>query len=185
MNCHAELPSYNFLRDGGGLEHLEFVHKVLQPWEVLIDIGHTSSYMYDFLLKTLSEFKGIDEKVMAQTILQLAINHQGKDDHISKIVYNTFESNKDGNPASIKKEPEDKKTLMSWSIDNLARAFRELYSTLNWNKVFDSFGEIEDPEIPDHVVEYGLDAKQFQTLMQLFNKSKPQNFLFPLQNLLS
>jgi len=91
--------------------------------------------------------------------LQLAINHQGKDDHISKIVYNTFESNKDGNPASIKKEPEDKKTQMSWSIDNLARAFRELYSTLNWNKVFESFGEIEDPEIPDQVVEYGLDAK--------------------------
>jgi len=105
--------------------------------------------------------------------LQLAINHQGKDDHISKIVYNTFESNKDGNPASIKKEPDDKKTQMSWSIDNLARAFRELYSTLNWNKVFESFGEIEDPEIPDHVLEYGLDAKQFQTLMQLFNKSKP------------
>ena len=58
------LPSVSLV-GGGGLEHLEFVHKVLQPWEVLIDIGHTSSYMYDFLLKTLSEFKGIDEKVMA------------------------------------------------------------------------------------------------------------------------
>ena len=52
------------MREGSGLEHLEFVHKVLQPWEVLIDIGHNSSYMYDYLLKTLSEFRGIDEKVM-------------------------------------------------------------------------------------------------------------------------
>ena len=129
--------------------------------------------MYDFLLKTLSEFKCIDEKVMAQTILQLAIHHQGKDDHISKIVYNTFESNKDGNPASIKKEPEDKKTTMSWSIENLARAFRELYTNLNWSKVFESFGEIEDCDISDHVLENGLDSKQFQTLMGLFNKSKP------------
>ena len=42
---------------------------MLEPWEVLIDIGHNSSYMYDFLLKTLLEFKGIDEKVLAQTIL--------------------------------------------------------------------------------------------------------------------
>jgi len=42
---------------------------------VLIDIGHNSSYMYDYLLKTLSEFRGIDEKVMALTILQLAIHH--------------------------------------------------------------------------------------------------------------
>jgi hypothetical protein len=89
---------------------------------------------------------------MAQTILMLAINHQGKDDHISKIVYNTLESNKDGTPASIKKEPEDKKTLMTWSIENLARAFRELWSNLNWNRVFECFGEISDSDIPDHVL---------------------------------
>ena len=161
VNSHPEQIPYNFLRDGGGLEHLEFIHKVLQPWEVLIDIGHAGSYMYDFLLKTLSEFKGIDEKVMAQTILQLAINHQGKDDSQSKIVYNAFEANKDGNPAPIKKEPEDKKTQMSWSIDNLARAFRELYSTLNWNKVFESFGDIDDADISPATLEHGLDAKQF------------------------
>lgn len=52
-------------------------------------------------------------------LLNLAINNEGKDDHISKIVFNTFESNKDGNGNSIKKEPEDKKTTMSWSADNL------------------------------------------------------------------
>jgi hypothetical protein len=48
---------------------------MIQPWEVLLDIGHSSSYMYEFLIKTLSEFKGIDEKTMALTILQLSINH--------------------------------------------------------------------------------------------------------------
>lgn len=80
---------------------------------------------------------------------------------MSKIVYNTFESNKDGNPNSIKKDPEDKKTLMSWSIENLARAFRELYSNLNWTKVFESFGEIEDNDIPEKVLDKGLDLKQF------------------------
>lgn len=153
--------SHNILREGCGLENLEFVHKMIQPWEVLIDIGHSSSYMYEFLIKTLQEFKGIDEKTMALTILQLSINHQGKDDHVSKIVYNTFESNKNGNSASIKKEPEDKKTQMSWSIDNLARVFRELYSNLSWQKVFDSFGEIEDHEIPEQVLNQGLDIKQF------------------------
>ena len=152
INSHPELPSFSFLRDGCGLEHLEFAHQVLQPWELLIDIGHNSSYMYDYLIKVLSEFRDIDEQVMAQTILMLAINHQGKDDHISKIVYNTLESNKDGTPASIKKEPEDKKTLMTWSIENLARAFRELWSNLNWNRVFECFGEISDSEIPDHVL---------------------------------
>ena len=53
------------------------------------------------------------------------------------IVYNTFDSNINSNSASIKKEPEDKKTIMSWSVENLARAFRELYSNLNWHKVFE------------------------------------------------
>ena len=67
--------SFNILRDGCGLEHLEFSNKILQPWEVLLDIGHSSSYMYDFLVKILSDYKQIDEKGMAETILQLAINH--------------------------------------------------------------------------------------------------------------
>lgn len=74
---------------------------------------------------------------------------------------------------------------MSWSIDNLARAFRELYSNLSWQKVFESFGEIVDQDIPPDVLEHGLDTKQFQTLMQLFIRSKPQNIMFPLQSLLS
>jgi hypothetical protein len=56
---------------------------------------------------------------------------------------------------------------MSWSFDNLARAFRELYSTLNWSKVFEALGEIEDDIL--------LDAKAFQTFLHIFNKSKPQN----------
>ena len=153
INSNIELPSFNILREGCGLEHLELVHKILQPWEVLIDVGHSASYHYDFLLKILGEFKNIDQKCMAETILQLSIHHQGKDDHISKIVNNTMESNKSGQGASIKKEPEDKKTVMSWSIDNLARAFRELYSKLDWQKVFDSFGEIEDFEVPPSVLE--------------------------------
>jgi hypothetical protein len=104
------MSSCNILRDGYGLEDLEYVHKMIQPWEVLIDIGHSSSYMYDFLFKTLQEFKNIDEKIMAQTILHLSVHHTGKDDHVSKIVYNSLESNKQGNPVSIRKEPEDKKT---------------------------------------------------------------------------
>lgn len=69
---------------------------------------------------------------------------------------------------------------MSWSIDNLARAFRELYSNLSWLKVFESFGEILDEDIPVEVIVNGLETKQFQTLIQLYVRSKPQNIQFPL-----
>ena len=77
VNSHFELPSFAFLREGGGLENLETVKSVLQPWEVLLDIGHNSTYMYDFLLKALSEFRSLDERTMAQTLLHLAYNNTG------------------------------------------------------------------------------------------------------------
>lgn len=56
---------------------------------------------------------------------------------------------------------------MTWSIDNLARAFRELYSNLNWLKVFEALSEVED--------NINLDSKVFGTFLAIFNKSKPQN----------
>jgi hypothetical protein len=42
---------------------------------------------------------------------------------------------------------------MGWSVENLARAFWELYSYLNWNKVFEQLGELEDQDIPSYVFE--------------------------------
>ena len=66
---------------------------------------------------------------------------------------------------------------MGWSIDNLGRVFRELYSTLNWTKVFEALTEIED--------EINLDQKAFATFLQLFNKAKPQNLQYPLATVLN
>ena len=66
---------------------------------------------------------------------------------------------------------------MNWSIDNLARAFRELYSNLNWQKVFEALSEIEDDIV--------LDQKAFATFLSIFNKSKPQNLPYPLHAILS
>jgi len=55
---------------------------------------------------------------------------------------------------------------MTWSVDNLSRLFRELYSNLKWEKVFEALAEIEDEALC-------LDAKGFNTFLQIFNKSKP------------
>jgi hypothetical protein len=66
----------------------------------------------------------------------------------------------------------DKKNQITWSVDNLVRAFRELFSHLNWQKVFEALSEIPD--------EISLDAKAFATFLQITNKSKPQNLPYPL-----
>lgn len=160
LNSHFDLPSYGLLTEGGGLEDLEFACRILNPWEVLIDLGPHSTQSYDFLLKTLSEFKQVDELTMAKMLVQLAFNNDSKEDHISKILSNSFESNKDGNPDKIKKEPDDKKGApVTWSLENLQRVFKELYPSLSWNKVFDSFSKIEDEDLPEVLLEKGFDQK--------------------------
>jgi hypothetical protein len=139
MNCHPEMPTHCFLREGNGLDDFEFARNVIKPWEILVDLGHNASHNFDFLVKSLAEFKGLEEIEIAETLLQLAVNHSSKEDATSKLICNTFEANREGNHRPLNKEPEDKKTSSSWSLDNLSRAFRELYPILNWNKVFDSF----------------------------------------------
>ena len=133
------MPTYCYLRDGNGLDDFEFAKNVITPWEILVDLGHNASHNFDFLVKSLQEFKGLEEDEMAETILHLAVNHSSKEDQNSKLVQMAFEANREGNYRPLSKEPEDKKTTSSWSLDNLSRAFRELYPILNWTKVFDSF----------------------------------------------
>jgi hypothetical protein len=93
-----------------------------------------------------------------------------------------FESCKKGDNTYINKEVEDKRTNALWSLDNLARAFRELYSHLNWVKVFEALDTINpahhmfDPEF--------IDKKAFQTFLSLYNKTKPQNIQFPINSLI-
>lgn len=65
---------------------------------------------------------------------------------------------------------------MQWQVGNFARAFREIYSNLSYYKVFESFSDLSDGLDYD----VSLDAKAYSTLLQLFNKSKPQNLQLPV-----
>ena len=165
------------MKEGNGLDNFDKTYKMLEPWQILNDLGHYCTYNYNFLLKTLEEFKDINEKTMARTLLHLSINHSGMDDHYSRLVTVTLEANKKGDSSGLKKDVGEKKTPVTWSVDNLARAFRELYSHLSWSKVFEALSDIED--------DITLDAKAFGTFLQIFNKSKPQNFAYPLNLILS
>jgi len=86
------------------------VSKLLEPWEVLIDLGHYSSFNYQMLSMTLQDFKDINEKTMANMLLHLAVHYSGQDDMQSRIVFGLFEVNKTGDASNLKKEPNDKLT---------------------------------------------------------------------------
>lgn len=77
----------------------------------------------------------------------------------------TLEANKKGDSSLLRKEFPDKKNQLPWSVDNLCRAFREVYSYLNWHKVIEALNEI-----PDQI---SLDAKAFAVFLQIIQKSKP------------
>lgn len=124
----------------------------------------------------LQDFKEINEQSMANMILHLSLNNNGQDTSQSRIVLNAFEANKLGDPQVLRKEPSDKNTTLQWQIGNFARAFREIYSNLSYYKVFESFNELSHGLEPN----VSLDAKAYSTLLQLFNKSKPQNLQLPL-----
>lgn len=54
---------------------------------------------------------------MAMTLLQLACHHAGgHDDMQHRIVSAVFEANKIGDSSSLKKEPSDKNTQVSWNV---------------------------------------------------------------------
>lgn len=183
FNPSVDDPSNSLIKVGSDFESLTNVGTFLQPWEVLLDLGHYSSFDYQVLSMALQDFKDINERVMANTILHLALNHTGQDSLNSRIAFNTFKTNKLGDMSLLKKEPSDKSTTLSWYSDSghFARAFRENFSNLNWLRVFEEFGELGDEEISKHI---DLEKKAYLTLMQIFNKSKPQNLQVPISFLL-
>lgn len=94
----------SMLKEGTGLESLDKISKMVEPWEILLDIGHFVTYNYNQLLNCLSDFKDVNEKGMARTLLQLSLNHTGVDDQISRLVQTMFEVNKKGSAIETNKK---------------------------------------------------------------------------------
>jgi hypothetical protein len=117
----------------------------------------------------LGDFKDINEHTMAKTILMLALHHTGEKDLGSEISCIIFEANKKSDASIIsRKEPSEKKSTSSWNVDNFSRAFRENYSNLSWQKVFEEFSKL-GAEFSSK----SIDTKAYETLFQLYTRSKP------------
>lgn len=110
QNPTFEDPANSIIRPGSGLTHLLYCNKFLEPWEVLIDLGHYSAVNYQTLTLALQDFKDISEKAMANMLLHLSVHYCGQDDLQSRIVFNLFEVNKTGDASGLQKEPNYKNT---------------------------------------------------------------------------
>ena len=106
---------------------------MLEPWQVLIEIGHYCTYNYPYLLKVLEEFKDMNELRMAKNIASFVLKSYWKQKINSLELFTILlKLVRKATLLVLIKSQMTRKTSMTWSIDNLARAFRELYSNLNW-----------------------------------------------------
>jgi hypothetical protein len=80
INPNVEDPANSIIRAGSGLDHLVNIGRILEPWEVLLDLGHFSSFNYQVLSMALQDFRNINERTMANTLLHLAVHNAGTDD---------------------------------------------------------------------------------------------------------
>ena len=110
QNPSLEDPSISMLKVGSDFDRLSNVSTIMQPWEVLADLGYYSNFDYQVLTMVLQDFKSINERTMANTILHLALNNSGEETVQSRISFNIFKSNKTGDP--LKKEQVDKSAPM-------------------------------------------------------------------------
>ena len=106
QNPSAEDPSFALIKTGSDFDTLSRASRFMQPWEVLQDLGYYSTFDYQVLTMALQDFKDINERTMAHTILRLALNNSGEESAATKIAFNAFKSNKTGDP--LKKEGIDK-----------------------------------------------------------------------------
>jgi hypothetical protein len=77
QNPSVDEPSNAIIRNGSGLEHLTWANKFLEPWEVLLDLGHFISFNYQQLIMALQDFKDINERTMANMMLHLSLHNTG------------------------------------------------------------------------------------------------------------
>ncbi len=164
--------SFEDISKNGFLDELSRTGNFLEPWQVIMEIGVVSSYNYNLLIQELIDFQHCGDKALARTLIKLAEYHSGLDDATGRIVASAFECNKNGDMNLLNKDPGDKKNYCVLSIDNISRAFREIFSHYNWMKVFETIEELED--------NITLNPKQFKTFISLFTELKPKNIAFPL-----
>ena len=100
------------------------------------DLGQFSTYQFNNITMALADFQNIKESKMTLFLLNLCCNNEGYDDQNTRTSVATFEAQKKNDMTLLNRDQGNKRTQVNWSDDTIARAFRELYSHMNWNNVF-------------------------------------------------
>ena len=74
---------------------------------------------------------------------------------------------------------------MPWCLENIYRAFREVFTNLEWDKVFEALDvkPLHEGDITDKYEFKDLEA--FELFFTILNECKPKNMVIPIDQLVT
>ena len=157
-------------------------HQILEPWQVLVDLGPAASYYdYELVVDVLRDFSKTSLRGLAHTLIVLG-NKFASEDNRNNLQAITLKCNMKGDMTYMNTDPtEHPVASYQWSKDNLIGAFREIYASAQWTELI-KFLDVDLDARDDF---YFQSQQAFSTFIELWSALKPQNKPFPAEFLVS
>jgi CCR4-NOT transcription complex subunit 1 len=149
---------------------------------VLIDLGPASSlYEIATLVEVLKDFSKTSLRGLAHTLIAIS-NHFTSQDNQKNLETITMKCNMRGDMTYMNEDPSEYPiNAISWNIETLSQAFREVYAGAAWTELI-KFLDV-DMDARDEF--YFQSQEAFNTFMDLWNNLKPHNKTFPVEFLIA
>ena len=157
-------------------------HQILEPWQVLVDLGPAASYFdCELIVDILKDFSKTSLRGLAHTLIVLS-NKFASEDNRNNLQAITLKCNMKGDMTYMNTDPtEYPAASYQWSKENLIAAFREIYASAQWTELI----KFLDVDLDAREDFYFQSQLAFSTFIELWSALKPQNKSFPAEFLIS
>ena len=179
---------YKCENDTKNLSEFKFVEKcidtcqILEPWQVLLDLGPASSHFeYKLIVEVLKDFGKTNIRGLAHTLIILSNKFAEEDNRNNQEVI-VMKWILKGDMTYMKQDlNEYPKCIYTWSKDNIVKALKEVYSTTAWIDLI----KFLDVDLDAREELYFQSQEAFSIFVDLWMQLRPQNKLFPIEFLIA
>lgn len=164
------------------VEKLSNTHQVLEPWQVLIELGPSvSEYETELLYEVLKDFNKTSLRGLAHTLVALS-NHFTLQDREKSLETITMKCNMKGDMTYMNENPNDyEESTQQWNLEQLSKVFKEVYPSATWIELI----KFLDVDIDAREEFYFQSQEAFDVFMKLWTSLKPPSKPFPLEFLIA